>query len=306
MGHLVGIDVVQVFQGGAGMIDLVKIGGVHIGGFGGPLHGFVKEGGSPLVHIDRGERGVPIPKHQLTQPQSFAAVDIRRGDAEQPAGDGAHGRLFSLFRGIQVLHLPFQQGVIGLFQLQAGPVHPVGRILQGVGAGADDGKERDLAHIHHLTVGKADGGVLVKDGIALGGVGVAQLEKGADGVNHRHQQHRQHVFFLKGVPLEGEGHLPGLCLRHGDPLQRVLPGGRHLPEIDEKGNGCRQGRDSPDAGRLHIAEKPAHAVDNRIPGVGQGLPQRGGGRGRLLAGTGGQRRAGKNVRKLHNDLHKTG
>ena len=267
-----------------GVVDLVKVGGVHIGGLGRPLLRLVKEGGALLVHVGGGQRRVPRPEGQLAQPQALGAVHLGGGDAEELGGDGSGGIGILGAVVVQVNDLPLEQGVVRLIQRKVGPAGPVGGVLQRIGAGADDGEVGHLVHLYRLAEGEGDGVSPLENGVAFGGVGVAQPEEGGESVYHRQEQQRQGVLALHGVPLEGEGRPAGLLLRHGDPLQRVFPGGGHLPEIDVKGDDRRQRGNGPHPRRLHIAEEPRQAVDHAVPRAGETLPHGEGGGLRVRGG----------------------
>ena len=96
VGDLIGVDVVQVLQGGAGVVDFVKVGGVHIGLLGGPLLWLVKQGLGPHVHMVGDERLAVTPQGQLGQPHAFCPVSGGGGDAEGGGLQGHRGHVHAL------------------------------------------------------------------------------------------------------------------------------------------------------------------------------------------------------------------
>ena len=291
VGHLVGIDVVQVLVGGAGVVDLVEIGGVHVGVPVRPQLMLVEQGGGPLVHMIRLGEGLPAaPQGQLGQPQALVPGRAGRGDAEAGGGDGAQrlrlqivvilGDLQAVLIDIarQIQHPPLEQGVVGLIQPQAVPLAVLPLPLQGVVAGAQGGVEGDGVHGDGLVVGELIAVPLLELHHGLGGVEVPQLEEGGEGVHRRQQQQGQRVPALHGVVFQGEGQAAGggLLLRQGDPLQAAGPGAQAPPVIGEKGRDNQQAEQRPHKGGGQIGEKPGHAFAHPIPGE---RLRAGGGRG---------------------------
>ena len=311
VGHLVGVDVVQMLVGGAGVVDLVKIGGVHIGVLVRPQLVFVEQGGRALVHVIRDgvEHGAcllfadidfgirPAPQGQLGQPQPLLPGRTGRGDTEAGGGDGAQrlcvqivvilGDLQAVLIDIapQIQHPPLEQGVVGLIQPQAVPCSVLPLPLQGVVPGAQGGIVGDGVHGDGLAVGELIAVPPLELHRRLGGVEVPQLEKGGEGVHRREQQKGQHIPPLHGVAGQGEGHAAGLgaLLRHGDPFQAVGPGAQAVPVVHEKGGAQGDADNRPGKGGGQVGEKPGDAVRRRVPDFPEG-----GRRASLRRGRGGQ------------------
>ena len=276
MGHLIGVDLVQMLQGGAGMVDLIEIGRVHIGGLGGPLLPLVEQGLGPFVHLSGRHGPHPIPQRQLRQPQPLSPGGVGRGEAEAGSGDGAH-RLLSLvlcvdllavpIHLVQLQHLPFEQAVIGLIQPDALPVPILVLPLQRVVPGAQGGVEGQLGHGLRPIVGESHAVPLLELRTALGPGQIAQHEKRGARIYRRDEHDRQDVPPLHGVAGQGEGHAPGLgpLFRHGDPLQAVGPGPKAHPIIHEKSGAYRYPQDRPGKGGGQVPKEPRHAVHHRVP-----------------------------------------
>ena len=286
VGHLVGIDIVQVLQSGAGVVDLIKVGRVHVGGLVRPYVRLVKQSLPPGGHV-LGDQGLPlVPQGQLRQPEALVSLYRTCGNPPQAGGDRAVGLLLILSGLGQVHYLPLQQGVIGLVQRDPLPAFPVVRgVFQPIIARTQGGVVGDLVHRYRLAEGEGEGGVVLENGVSLGHVEVTQAEEGGGGIDQRDHQHGQHVPSPEGMALQGEGHLPGPGpgLRHGDPLQGVGPGFETVPVVEEKGQTDGQGHQHPDSGGGQIAKEPGQAIGDSVPH----------GRQPSTLGRGGGRRQGK-------------
>ena len=251
MGDLVGINALQMLQSGAGVIDLIKVGGIVPSGLrrNGVL--LVKKGVRP-GYGDAGEVGT-VPGRQGS-----------RGDVEAAQGvsafsDGAIKSQLSQLQEtlvslageteiadvLRVLRLDLQpleeivillgQGVTGGIALGVGPVvarHipllvlpgpkgvpslPVCGDLQIVASGPQVGEVHQLGKIDLLRELELHGAVVPQvQGRLWGGEG-AQPEKGAEGVKHGDQEQREGVPPLHGVQRKGKA-APGTALPQGDPL----------------------------------------------------------------------------------------
>ena len=294
VGYLVGIHVVQVLQRRAGVVDLVEIGRVHIGGLIGPQAVLVKQGLDALVRlVGDGQGRSLIPQGQLGQPQPLLPGGAGGGEAEPGGGDGPH-RLAALVAvagadlqavlvhvGRKVQHVPFEQGVIGLFRPDALPC-PILRLpFQGVVPGAQGSIEGNRVHRHGLVVGELKAVPLLELHPVLGDLAAAQLEKGGEGVYRCQRQDGRDIPFFHGMAGQGEGQAAGFgrFLRHGNPLQAAGAGAQAVPVIAEKGPADQYAQDGQQKRGGQVGEKPGDAFSRRLPEGGPGALQGGGGGG---------------------------
>ena len=233
VGHLIGVHPVHVLLGGAGVVDLVKVGGVEpVGLF--RYVGGVKKGGEGL--LDGLVRDRPLEVHRL----SVLPQEAEFGQLKQPlvrlAGDtqvpdvlgGAHRHIDPLEKLVVVLG----QGVAGGIALGVGPVvarhlfgvvgvllplpegRPVVAVrgdLYVVAPGAQPGEVADPGGQEGLPLHPDQQGVPAAEvHRGLGGREAAQPEKGGAGVEKGDEEQDDPVLFA--YPVAGAGKAQGLVL----------------------------------------------------------------------------------------------
>ena len=253
MGDLVGFNVPQMLIGGAGMIDLVKVGGVLKGD--GLRYGvrLVKEGIGAVADPDT--RPALVKEGQLVQlQQAFIGLSCNPDIAnilgviecdlipfEQLVVILSHGVAGAVAGAVGPVVARDLIGVVGVVLPlpQGQPVHAVGGDLYLVLAGAQTGKIPQLGD--QVFLRKNKGGLLLVAEIpgVLGGGGGAQVEKGGNGVGDGDEHHGDGVLFHQGVAATGEGE--GLFLRHGgDLLGQRSPHGLPVPQEEAQQGGYGQ------------------------------------------------------------------
>ena len=260
MGDLVGIDPPQVLIGGAGVVNLVKIGGVVPAG-GGGHHILLVKKGAPRSAGDQARQvhllPVLVQKGQL--PQLKGVAGGVPGDAQVLKGAGV-GELDGLPFEEQVVALG--KGVAGGVALgggpvvvqnlpvripvgpQGGPVLPVLGDLDVIVAGAQTGVVKQGGGVdglrkgdfHRLAVGKG------LKGLGIGGG--TQAKEGGGGVDKGEQKHQHPVPPVQRRTPPGKGHGGGREVRRlsGELEQGVgiRPAAKHQPVPAEKAEDTHQ------------------------------------------------------------------
>ena len=254
MGDLIGFDVPQMLIGGAGMIDLVKVGGVgKRDGFGHCVR-LVEEGIGAVADPDA--VAIFVKQGQFVQLQQ-TLVGLAR-DPEIPDILGVvEGDLVPLEQLVVVLG----HGVTGPIAGAVGPVvtgdlvrivgivfplpqgqpgHSVSGDLHLILAGTQAGKVPEFGD-QQILLRKQKGLALFIAEVPgmLGCGGGAQVEKGGDGVDCGNQQHGDGVLFHQGMPPTGKG--KGPLFRYGGQL--LGQGRAHVlgvPKEEAQQTGCSQ------------------------------------------------------------------
>ena len=226
MGNFVGVYAANVLEGGADVIDLVKVGAV------GPVEGFghrvlfVKQRGG--VGIGRKNDPVAI----RVKENQFAQFDLSL------VAQGGQAKVFArqLLVFGQLGILPVKQTRIGLIQLHAFPIDSVGRVFQNVGTGPKSAVIAYTAQGDGLRCGEGDSFPVlhIQEGLGIGGA--AQIPEGGQGINHRQQDQGQSILPFHGVHRGRKGKFPGAVKVLGaiDPFQGALAGNQGVDIITEK------------------------------------------------------------------------
>ena len=283
MGDLIGVDAPDVLIGGAGVVDLVEIGGVVPGGHGGHGVALVKQGRGALAgvgDIPQGdELSVGVVQCQLAQLHPIVACVGVAGEPEHPhlqgQGVGAlagaqHGVVNPLEQvgvflveggggvaavqpcgqgGATLVLLPDEAGDVVLLVLigeQGVPGLAVRTGLQSVAAGVEAGVVHHTGDGRRLCQGEGDGLPLGELAEGLGIGEGAQIPEGGEGVYRRQQQEGQGVLPPHGEPAAGKGHGSGGGAGHGHPLQGALSGGHGVAVVAQQAEHGRQHHDGKD------------------------------------------------------------
>ena len=280
VGDLVGVDAPDVLVGGAGVVDLIEIGGVVPGGHGGHSLPLVEQGRGPLAGVGDVAEGdaspVGVVQGQLPQLQPRVAAVRIAGEAEHPhlqgqgvgalagaeqvvvdpleqvgvllmEGGGGVGGVQSGGQGgaVPVLAPDKAGDVVGLVLIgeQGVPGLAVRAGLQGVAAGVEAGVVHHPGDGRGLGQGEGDGlpGGELAEGLGIGEG--AQIPEGGEGVHRRQQQQRQRVLAPHGEPAAGEGQGAGGGAGHGHPLQGAFPGGHGVAVVAQQTEHGRQDHD---------------------------------------------------------------
>ena len=259
VGDLIGLDATDVLPGGAGVVDLVKIGLVVVGGLVRHHVLLVKQGADRAGHLH------PVPRHveQGHLPQLQQALVGLPGDAQVADILGVlkgelvpleelvvvlgHGKALAVAGGVG----PVIDGLlaVGLIRLrpapQGEPGHPVPGDLHLVLSCAQVGVIPQLGHLHRL--GQGEGGRLPAAEVpgALGRPEGAQVGEGGDGIHGGDEEDGNGVPPHQGMASAGEGEaglLPGRLLGRRD--QALGQGGAlGAPVPVEEGEQRQQGGD---------------------------------------------------------------
>ena len=177
MRDLIGIDAVELLPGGAGVVDLIKVAGVH--------EGLTLRAQRLLVRKLRmvcAERdGVPVLRlcRDLTEPDVAPAED-----AQCAAGHGL--REFHLVPLEHISVALLQIGQVDIASVRAG-------VVDAVVADADAGKDHQLCRRAVVRIKPELRGLVFNSDKALGGGGVAEAHKGRNSVDDGDARHNEHV-----------------------------------------------------------------------------------------------------------------
>ena len=188
VGDLIGIDAVQVLPGGAGVVDFIKIAGVHEGLLFGAETLLIRQSRLPA---GQGE-GLPCPVqgHYFPQPHVAGASNAQAAPAEAL---------------LQRHRVPFQHLGVALAEAGQGlEMLPVGGVFNGIFPDAHAGKEHQgigtpLPQLH------CDAAVFHVHKV-LRGLGIAQVPEGHQGIGQADAGHDGSVPPVQpALPLPAEG-----------------------------------------------------------------------------------------------------